>query len=121
MLVREVTGMKQSRIAITGGIASGKTYITSIIKKLGYPVISCDEIIASTPDRIDIIKNGKLVDGIIEIKGDHFFDKNGKFFDPYDKTEEGYKNAEFKWKCMVENNVKIYTSKELISLGIDLS
>ena len=58
---------------------------------------------------------------LVEIKGDYFFDKNGKFFDPYDKTEEGYKNAELKWKCMIENNVKILTSKELISLGIDLS
>lgn len=54
----------------------------------------------------------------IEIKGDHFFDKNGKFFDPYDKTEEGYKNAELKWDCMVENHVKIYTGKELKELGI---
>lgn len=25
----------------------------------------------STPDRIDIIKNGKLIDGIIEIKPDY--------------------------------------------------
>ena len=65
-----------------------------------------------------IIKENK--EEIIEIKGDYFFDKNGKFFDPYDKTEKGYKNAELKWKCMVENNVKILTSKDLISLGIDL-
>ena len=57
---------------------------------------------------------------IIEIKGDYFFDENGKFFDPYDKTEEGYKNAELKWKCMLENKVKVYTSKELIELGIKL-
>lgn len=64
-----------------------------------------------------LLKTGE----IIEIKGDYFFDKNGNFINPYDKTEEGYKNAELKWKCMVENNVKIYTSKELISLGIDLS
>lgn len=69
------------------------------------------------PDFKLITENGEQ---FIEIKGDHFFDKDGKFFDPYDKTEEGYKNAELKWKCMVENNVKIYTSKELISLGIDL-
>lgn len=54
----------------------------------------------------------------IEIKGDQFFDKNGKFFDPYDKTEEGYKNAELKWDCMIKNNVKVYTGKELKELGI---
>ena len=34
-------------------------------------IISCIEKIDSTPGRIDIIKSGKLVDGIIEIKGDH--------------------------------------------------
>ena len=34
-------------------------------------IVSCEEKIASTPDRIDIIKNGKLNDSIIEIKGDH--------------------------------------------------
>lgn len=63
-----------------------------------------------------LIKTGE----IIEIKGDYFFDKNGKFIDPYDKTEEGYKNAELKWNCMMENHVKVYTSKELIDLGIKL-
>lgn len=41
-----------------------------------------------------IIKENK--EEIIEIKGDYFFDKNGKFFNPYDKTEKGYKNAELK-------------------------
>ena len=54
----------------------------------------------------------------IEIKGDYFFDENGKFFDPYNKTEEGYKNAELKWNCMMENHVKVYTGKELKDLGI---
>ena len=54
----------------------------------------------------------------IEIKGDYFFDENGIFINPYDKTEVGYKNAELKWKCMLENNVRIYTSKELKELGI---
>ena len=34
-------------------------------------IISCIEKIDSTPDRIDIIKSGKLVEGIIELKGDH--------------------------------------------------
>ena len=34
-------------------------------------IISCVKEIISTPDRIDIIKNGTLIDGIIEIKGDH--------------------------------------------------
>ena len=34
-------------------------------------IISCIEETSPTPDRIDIIKNGKLMDGIIENKPDH--------------------------------------------------
>ena len=32
------------KIAITGGIGSGKSTVAEIIKNLGYPVFSCDEI-----------------------------------------------------------------------------
>ncbi|MDE6105194.1 MAG: dephospho-CoA kinase [Clostridia bacterium] len=32
------------KIAVTGGIGSGKSTVGQIIKNLGYPVISCDEI-----------------------------------------------------------------------------
>lgn len=66
-----------------------------------------------------IIKENK--EEIIEIKGDYFFDKDGNFINPYDKTKEGYANAKLKWECMIKNNVRILTYKELISLGIDLS
>ncbi len=37
--------MTQSKkIAVTGGIGSGKTEFCNILKKFGYPVFSCDEI-----------------------------------------------------------------------------
>ena len=37
--------MTQSKkIAVTGGIGSGKSYICGLIAKRGYPVFSCDEI-----------------------------------------------------------------------------
>ena len=37
--------MKQSKkIAVTGGIGSGKSCVLRIVEKLGYPVYSCDEI-----------------------------------------------------------------------------
>lgn len=32
------------KIAITGGIGSGKSFVSELIKALGYPVFSCDEI-----------------------------------------------------------------------------
>ena len=39
--------MTQSkRIAVTGGIGSGKTEFCSILNKMGFPVFSCDEIYA---------------------------------------------------------------------------
>lgn len=56
----------------------------------------------------------------IEIKGDYFFDENGVYINPYDKTEKGMKNAYLKYKCMIDNGVKIYTSKDLIKLGIEI-
>ena len=34
------------KIAITGGIGSGKSTVASIIEELGYPVFSCDKIYA---------------------------------------------------------------------------
>ncbi len=32
------------KIAVTGGIGSGKSTVLALLKKLGYPVFSCDEI-----------------------------------------------------------------------------
>lgn len=32
------------KIALTGGIGSGKSTVLALLKKLGYPVFSCDEI-----------------------------------------------------------------------------
>jgi len=36
--------MTPSKIAVTGGIGSGKSTFCGILKKMGYPVYSCDEI-----------------------------------------------------------------------------
>lgn len=37
--------MKQNkRIAITGGIGSGKSILLNIFREMGYPVVSCDEV-----------------------------------------------------------------------------
>lgn len=69
------------------------------------------------PD-FSIINEGK--EEFIEIKGDHFFDKDNNFINPYDKSEKGYANAKLKYECMINAGVKIYTSKELIKLGINI-
>ncbi len=36
--------MQRNKIAVTGGIGSGKTAVCCILSELGYPVFSCDEI-----------------------------------------------------------------------------
>ncbi len=36
--------MQSKKIAVTGGIGSGKTTVIKILEKMGYPVFSCDEI-----------------------------------------------------------------------------
>ncbi len=67
-------------------------------------------------DRMNFLSND-----IIEIKGDHFFDQNGHFRDPYDLSAKGYENAKRKYECMVSHGVKILTSKDLIKLGIKVT
>ncbi len=63
--------MKKIKIAITGGIGSGKSTAAKYIKELGYPVFSCDEIykdISRAPEFIaqiaelfpETVKDGKL-------------------------------------------------------------
>lgn len=47
------------RIAVTGGIGSGKSIVLQCIRELGYPVFSCDEIykeISRSSTYLDIIK-----------------------------------------------------------------
>ena len=50
----------QRKIAITGGIGSGKTLAAKYVAEMGYPIFSCDEInrdLLSNPEYIEKIKN----------------------------------------------------------------
>ena len=48
--------MKPSKkIAITGGIGSGKSVLCAILREMGYPVFSCDEIYARLCGEADYI------------------------------------------------------------------
>ena len=42
------------KVAVTGGIGSGKTTVCEILKNLGYPVISCDEVYS------ELLKDGEF-------------------------------------------------------------
>ncbi len=51
--------MPKTKVAVTGGIGSGKSTVLHCIKQMGYPVFSCDEIykeLVSTKDYIEIMQ-----------------------------------------------------------------
>ncbi len=66
--------MANKKIAITGGIGSGKSYISTLLREMGYPVFSCDEIykeIACSNEYLQIIENlfpGCIENGILDRK-----------------------------------------------------
>ena len=59
--------MQSKKIAITGGIGSGKSAVSQIIKQAGYPVLSCDEIYKNLSfDREYLDKLQKLFPGCVQ-------------------------------------------------------
>lgn len=61
----------------------------------------------------------KVEDQLIELKGDHFFSKDGKMVCPYrqkswsdEKYLEECEKYEAKHQCMILNNVQIWTSEK---------
>lgn len=69
-------GMKQNKlkIAVTGGIGSGKSVVLGFIEEFGYPVYSCDSITHDAYNELDILLKIKQVfpdcmkDGILDRK-----------------------------------------------------
>lgn len=61
--------MKQNniKIAVTGGIGSGKTTVCNLIKEFGYPVFSCDEVYAELLNGNELAKKiaGEFGEGIL--------------------------------------------------------
>lgn len=60
------------KIAITGGIGSGKSAVTEYVRSLGFTVVDADEI-----SRDFTSKNGKSIPLIRECFGDRFFLQDG--------------------------------------------
>lgn len=57
----------KKRIAITGGIGSGKSAVSRIIKDIGYTVFSCDEIYKEIFTQDDYVKSVSLLfDGVVK-------------------------------------------------------
>lgn len=70
--------------------------------------------------KFEYVYNGKThyyfpdfeVDGkLYEIKGDHFFDENGKMINPYDRSQDGFFEA--KYQCGLRNGVVFIRQKEI--------
>lgn len=63
------------KIAVTGGIGSGKSTAVDIIKDLGYPVYSCDQITAELYENQKVLKGLKnlfptAIKGFFKLKAD---------------------------------------------------
>lgn len=57
------------KIAVTGGIGSGKTTVCNILNRLGYKVVSCDEVYKQISDEVlvTVLKDEfpNVIDGVI--------------------------------------------------------
>jgi len=51
-------------IAITGGIGSGKSTVSKIIRDLGFTVLSCDDVYAELLERESFVKDVSLLVGV---------------------------------------------------------
>ena len=58
-------------IGITGGIASGKSFVSSVVKKAGYSVIDADLISKELSQ-----KNGSVYNAIVRTFGESYLDEN---------------------------------------------
>ena len=58
-------------IGITGGIASGKSFVSSVVKKTGYPVIDVDKISRELSK-----KDGSVYNAIVRTFGESYLDSN---------------------------------------------
>ncbi len=70
--------MKQSKIkvAVTGGIGSGKSTVCNILKSLGYPVYSCDEIYKQ------VLQDSLVLEELAKEFGNHIINKDSSLNRP---------------------------------------
>ena len=70
--------MKQNKIkiAVTGGIGSGKSTVCKIINSLGYPVYSCDEVYKS------VLRDGQTVAELVKEFGKQILNFDGSLNRP---------------------------------------
>ena len=59
-------------IGVTGGIASGKSYVCNVLKELGYPVVDSDEISKELS-----VKGMPVYQAIVETFGEEYLTEDG--------------------------------------------
>lgn len=88
------------RIAVTGGIGSGKTAVTDYLESKGYPVIDADGI-----SRAMTASGGKAIPEIRRLFGDEFIKKDGSM--DRDKMRSLVYNDEVAMKKLEECTTKV--------------
>ena len=88
------------RIAVTGGIGSGKTAVTDYLESKGYPVIDADRI-----SRAMTASGGKAIPEIRRLFGDEFIKKDGSM--DRDKMRSLVYNDEIAMKKLEECTTKV--------------
>lgn len=88
------------RIAVTGGIGSGKTAVTDYLESKGYPVIDADRI-----SRAMTASGGKAIPEIRRLFGDEFIKKDGSM--DRDKMRSLVYNDEVAMKKLEECTTKV--------------
>lgn len=88
------------RIAVTGGIGSGKTAVTDYLESKGYPVIDADRI-----SRAMTASGGKAIPEIRRLFGDEFIKKDGSM--DRDKMRSLVYNNEVAMKKLEECTTKV--------------
>lgn len=88
------------RIAVTGGIGSGKTAVTDYLESKGYPVIDADRI-----SRAMTASGGKAIPEIRKLFGDEFIKKDGSM--DRDKMRSLVYNDEVAMKKLEECTTKV--------------
>lgn len=90
---------------------SDNIFICKICNKAFSSVFSFVSHIANEKEHF-YFPDFKIGNELIEIKGDHFFDKNGNFRCPFNILDEKIQNEyKAKYECMLNNNIKIMRKK----------
>ncbi len=80
------------KIALTGGMATGKSTLLKIIEKLGFPTLSCDEIVKK------LYSQREIMEEILKLGGKELYNDTTKTLNKEKLLKKILENASFKEK-----------------------